>query len=76
MISIYQMIDDGEQSNYLNQFELIFDKFSEVMNEQNLKNKDKNMGTLSAAPLVGSCFLIITITVGIVSVLGEVINGV
>lgn len=76
MISIYQMIDDGEQSNYLNQFELIFDKFSEVMNEQNLRNKDKNLGTLSAAPLVGSCFLIITITVGIVSVLGEVINGV
>ena len=27
MISIYQMIDDGEQSNYLAQFEFIFDKF-------------------------------------------------
>ena len=31
MISIYQMVDDGADSNYLIQFELIFDKFSELL---------------------------------------------
>ncbi len=75
MLSIYQMIDDGEQSNYLNQFELIFDKFSDVMNEEKLRKKDRSLGSLSSAPLIGSCFLIIIITVGIVGVIGEIING-
>lgn len=76
MISIYQMIDDGEQSEYLTQFELIFDKFSEVMYQKNLRAKDSKLGTLSSAPLVGSCFLIIALTLGIMSVIGEMINGI
>ena len=74
MISIYQMIDDGEQSNYLQQFEMIFDKFSDVTAEKNLKAKDSSLGTLSSAPLVGSCFLIIMITIGIIGVLGDLMN--
>lgn len=75
MISIYQMIDDGEQSEYLQQFELIFDKFSEVMYQKSLRSKDSKLGTLSSAPLVGSCFLIIALTIGIMSVIGGMING-
>ena len=39
MISIYQMIDDGEQSNYLVQFEFIFDKFSESLSQKQLRKK-------------------------------------
>lgn len=76
MISIYQMIDDGEQSNYLTQFEFIFDKFSEEINEKQLKKKDSRLGTISSAPLIGSCFLIIVITIGIVGILGEITNGI
>lgn len=74
MISIYQMIDDGEQSNYLNQFEMIFDKFSDILAEKNLKRKDSSLGTLSSAPLIGSCFLIITLTLGVIGILGDMIN--
>ena len=40
MISIYQMIDDGENSDYLNQFELIFDKFSDLLYSKYLQNKN------------------------------------
>ena len=76
MISIYQMIDEGEQSNYLNQFEFIFDKFSDLLSERNLKKKDSLLGTISSAPLVGSCFLIIVITIGIIGIIGEVTNGI
>lgn len=76
MISIYQMIDDGEQSNYLTQFEFIFDKFSEILRDKQLKKKDSLLGTLSSAPLVGSCFLIIVITVGIIGIMGEITNGI
>lgn len=75
MISIYQMIDDGEQSNYLTQFELIFDKFSETLYQKNLRAKDSKLGTLSSSPLIGSCFLIVVLTIGIVNAIGVMING-
>ena len=76
MISIYQMIDEGEQSNYLSQFELIFDKFSEALIQKELKKKDSKLGTLSSTPLIGSSFLIIVITIGIIGLIGDIINGI
>jgi hypothetical protein len=76
MISIYQMIDDGESSEYLTQFELIFDKFSDLLYEKYLRSKNSKLGALSSAPLVGACFLMIVLTIGVISILGEFINGV
>ena len=76
MISIYQMIDDGENSDYLAQFELIFDKFSDLLYEKYLRAKNSRLATLSNAPLIGASFLIIVLTIGIISILGEVINGI
>ena len=76
MISIYQMIDDGENSDYLVQFELIFDKFSDLLYEKYLKAKNSKLATLSNAPLIGASFLVIVLTIGIISILGEVINGI
>lgn len=76
MISIYQMIDEGEQSNYLVQFEFIFDKFSENLIAKQLKKKDSKLGTLSSSALIGSCFLIVVIAIGIVGVIGDLTNGI
>ena len=76
MISIYQLIDDGETSDYLIQFELIFDKFSDLLYQRYLRGKDSRLGTIGSAPLIGSCFLIIVLTIGIINVIGELINGI
>ena len=76
MISIYQLIDDGETSDYLMQFELIFDKFSDLLYQRYLRGKDSRLGTIGSTPLIGSCFLIIVLTIGIISVIGELINGI
>ena len=76
MISIYQMIDDGENSDYLVQFELIFDKFSDLLYQKNLRIKDSKLGTLGSAPLIGSCFLIIVLTIGIISIIGDLLSGI
>ena len=76
MISIYQMIDDGENSDYLYQFELIFDKFSDLLYEKYLRAKNSKLGTLSNAPLLGASFLVVILTIGVISILGEVINGI
>lgn len=75
MISIYQLIDDGEQSDYLIQYELIFDKFSDLLYERYLQNKKTKLGTICSTALVGSCFLVIVLTIGIIGVIGDMING-
>ena len=74
MISIYQMVDDGSDSNYLIQFELIFDKFSELLHQEELHSKDKTLGTLTSSSLIGSAYLIVMITIGVISLLGDMIN--
>lgn len=76
MISIYQMIDDGENSDYLIQFELIFDKFSDLLYGKYLQSKNSKLGTISSSPLIGSSFLMIVLTIGVISIIGEVINGI
>lgn len=76
MISIYQMVDDGNDSKYLTQFELIFDKFSSLTHQKELENKEKRLGTTSYGPLLGSGVLIIMITVGILTIIGGMINGI
>ena len=76
LISIYQMVDEGEQSNYLMQFDFIFDKFSENLVAKELRKKDSKLGTLSTSALFGSCFLIIVIAIGIVGVIGDLTNGI
>ena len=76
MVSIYQMVDDGESSEYLSQFELIFDKFSDLLYEKYLRNKNSKLGTISSSALIGSCYLMIVLTIGIISIIGKVINGI
>ena len=76
MISIYQMIDDGQTSDYLVQFELIFDKFSDLLYQKFLRTKDSRLGTIASSSLIGSSYLMIVLTIGIVSIIGEIINGI
>ena len=76
MISIYQLIDDGGSSENLMQFELIFDKFSDTLYQKYLRNKDSKLGTICSSALLGSGFLIIVLTIGIMSVVGELISGI
>ncbi len=76
MVSIYQMIDDGETSDYLIQFEMIFDKFSDLLYDRYLKGKNAKLGAISSTALIGSCFLVIVLTIGVIGVIGELINGI
>ena len=76
MISIFQMVDDGEQSEYLKQFDLLFDKFSELIYKKQLESKNKKLGSICSTSLIASCYLIIVLTIGIINILGELINGI
>ena len=72
MISIFQMVDDGEQSEYLKQFDLLFDKFSELIYKKQLESKNKKLGSICSTSLIASCYLIIVLTIGIINILGDV----
>ena len=76
MLTIYQMVDDGINSEHLIQYELIFDKFSDLMYQRSLKRKDSRLATISSGCLVASSYLMVVLTIGIISVIGELINGI
>ena len=76
MISVYQMVDEGVDSPYFNQFEVIFSSLSNEMHQKELRAKESSLSTQSAAPLMGSAILIVLITIGVVTVIGEMIGGI
>ena len=74
MVALYEIIDNGyEQSTLLN-FETILDKFSDTVHDRQLENKDKKLGSLAITPLIGSAILILMVTFGIISIVGELTN--
>ena len=74
MLSIYQMIDQGENSDQLIQFNIIFDELSRTRNKEMVEQKEKSLGSMSTFPLVGAALITVTLTVSILSILGDLIN--
>ena len=74
MLSIYQMIDQGENSEQLIQFNIIFDELSRTRNKEMVELKEKSLGSMSTFPLVGAALITVTLTVSILSILGDLIN--
>ncbi len=75
MISVYQMIDQGNNSNYLREFEILFSKLCDEHYSNELERKEKKLSSLTIFPLIGSGVLVLLITIGIAQVMGEMING-
>ena len=74
MITIYQMVDDGINSSHLLQFEIIFDKFSEILYKEQLEAKDRSLSSLTSSSLIGSAYLIVVIAIGVITLLGDMLN--
>ena len=74
MLSIYQMVDQGESSNQLNQFDVIFEELSRNRNREMMEQKEKSISNMATFPLVGAGMITITLTISILSVLGDLMN--
>ena len=74
MLSIYQMVDEGENNIHMMQFESLFQQLSKDLNEQRIDDKDRSMGSISSLPLIGAGAITVLLTFGIISVMGEMIN--
>lgn len=74
MLSIYQMVDQGENSDQLLQFNVIFDELSRTRNKELVEKQDKALSSMSTFPLIGAGLITITLTISILTILGDLIN--
>ena len=74
MISIYQMIDEGENIQSLSQFSLLFNEFAKTNEDSLFDKKVKSMDTMNTFPLIGAAAITIILTFGISSIIGDLIN--
>lgn len=74
MLSIYQMVDEGENNIHMLQFESLFQQLSIDLNEQRIDEKDRSMGSISSLPLIGAGAVTVLLTFGIISLMGEMIS--
>lgn len=73
MLSIYQMVDQGENSDQLLQFNVIFDELSRNRNKEMIEQKEKALSNMSTFPLVGAGMITVTLTISILTILGDLI---
>ena len=74
MLSIYQMVDNGENINHFSEFELLFNNIRNKFQEDLLDSKKKSLETLNSFPLIGAGFITITLSISIISIIGDYIN--
>lgn len=74
MISIYQMVEQGESKEALAQFDYLFASINESLYLEKLELKNKRLDMLNAFPLIGAGLITILLTISIMSILGDIIN--
>ncbi|MBR5997262.1 MAG: hypothetical protein IK028_04480 [Bacilli bacterium] len=74
LLSIYQMVDQGENSHQLEQFDVIFDELARNRHKEMMEQKEKSLGNMSTFPLIGAGAITVTLTISIISVLGDLMN--
>ena len=74
LISIYQMIDEGESLEKNNEFTFLFNEVSQSNARRKLEKKKRSLDILSSFPLFGSGIITVTLTLSIVSSIGGMLN--
>lgn len=74
MLSIYQMVDQGENSEQLQQFNVIFDELAKNRNREMMEQKERGLANMSTFPLIGAGLITVTLTISILSILGDLMN--
>lgn len=74
MLSIYQMVDQGEEKGQMSEFTLLFEQLSKSHQEDLIDKKRNSLDSMNSFPLIGAGGITILVTFCIVSLLGEMIN--
>lgn|SRR5574344_802629 len=76
MVSVYQMVDEGNELDDLDQFTMIFSKLDEEKSKDIIEKRKRKADSLNTFPLIGSAFIIFIIFFGIISIVGDLLNGI
>ena len=74
MLSIYQMIDEGESNAHMMQFSLLFENLSQIHHKNLIDRKEKSLSSLSMFPLIGAGLITLIITFNVILIMGDMIN--
>ena len=74
MLSIYQMVDNGENAIELSEFDLLFNNIKEKHYDELIDSKRKALDFFNSFPLIGAGAITIVLSISIVSIIGDYIN--
>ncbi len=74
MLSIYQMVDNGENSEQFVEFNFLFSGVSKDYQVNKIDNKKKSLSALDSLPLFGAGAITIILAISILSIVGEFID--
>lgn len=74
MLSIYQMVDNGENTIELTEFDLLFNNIKNKNQEELIDSKKKSLDSLNSFPLIGAGAITIILSISIISIIGDYIN--
>lgn len=74
MISIYEMVDDGENNKMANQFNVLFNQLSKNHQQSLIDKKRRSLEVINSFPLIGAALITVILTFSIVSAIGEISN--
>lgn len=74
MISIYQMVDQGQNALQLSQFTVLFQSITNNHNAEMKTRKQKSLSQMTAFPLLGAGAIVMVLSFSIISVVGDMVN--
>ena len=74
MISIYQMVEEGEVAEQLNQFTILFEQMSKTLYEERKDRKIRSFDVISFFPTIGAGIITIALTFSMLTVVGDMVN--
>lgn len=75
MLSIFQMVESGENNESMNQFNALFISMSNNHQLDKIKRKETKLNSLNALPLIGAGGICIILIFSILTIVGGMING-
>lgn len=75
-IAMYQMIDTGRNERYLWQFNYLFNKYETLVSEQHHEQKARRLERINLSALLGAAVLVLALALGIIQLIGGLMNGV
>ena len=74
LISIYQMVEQGETVNQLNQFVILFEQMSRTLIEEKKDKKLRSFDVISFFPVLGAGLVTLSLTFSMLSLVGDMLN--